>query len=225
MNLPVQGWQYCNGILETPSNFNRQVFKLTVATTSASVRKHKRQQRRNLSPVQQDQHAIQIAANITRLSEYKRSKHIACYLANDGEIIPDNIIEHGWKRNKTVYLPVLSPVQNRLYFAPYTKTCHLITNRFNIIEPDVSPSQWRQAWQLDLLLLPLVAFDEAGNRIGMGGGFYDRTLAYRNRMHTWKKPHLIGLAHELQKSTQLLHQHWDIPLDMIATEERIYRCK
>jgi len=194
-----------------------------VATTPASIRKLKRQQRRRLSCVQQNQHALQIAINITHLGGYQRSQHIACYLANDGEISPDNIIEHAWKHNKTIYLPVLAPIQNRLYFAPYTKTCRLTTNRFHIIEPDVSPSLWRQAWQLDLLLLPLVAFDEAGNRMGMGGGFYDRTLAYRNLMQAWKKPCLIGLAHELQKCTSLLRQHWDIPLDMIATEEKIYR--
>ncbi len=190
--------------------------------TPASIRKRKRRQRRELSATEQDLHAARLTGHITRLTEYRRSRHIACYLANDGEINPENIIEHAWALRKTVYLPVLSPLQNRLYFAPYTKHCRLIRNRFDIIEPDCHPSQWRQAWQLDLLLLPLVAFDENGNRIGMGGGFYDRTLAYRHQMTRWKKPVLIGLAHELQKCELLLSQPWDIPLDMIATEKQLY---
>jgi len=191
--------------------------------TPASIRKQKRRQRRELSLSEQNRHTAQLAGQITHLNEYKRSRHIACYLANDGEISPDNIIEHAWKHNKLIYLPVLAPFQNRLYFAPYTQNCRLLNNRFNIIEPDTHPSQWCQAWQLDLLLLPLVAFDSSGNRIGMGGGFYDRTLAYLNHMKVWKKPGLIGLAHELQKCEALSRQYWDIPLDMIATEKTIYR--
>ena len=191
--------------------------------TPASIRKLKRRQRRELAESEQNRHAIQLTGQITGLAEYRRSRHIACYLANDGEISPDNIIEHAWALRKTIYLPVLSPLQNRLYFAPYTRRCRLIRNRFDIIEPDSHPSQWRQAWQLDLLLLPLVAFDENGNRIGMGGGFYDRTLAYRNNMTHWKKPVLIGLAHELQKCEALSSQPWDIPLDMIVTEKQRYQ--
>ncbi len=191
--------------------------------TPANIRKQKRQQRRDLSATIQIQHAKQLTKNFIKLPEYRRSKHIACYLANDGEISTDNIIEHAWKLNKTIYLPVLAPLKNALYFAPYTKTCALITNRFNIIEPDTRPSQWRLAWQLDLLLLPLVAFDESRNRMGMGGGFYDRTLAYRSQHHQWKKPGLIGLAHEIQKCETLPVQSWDIPLNMIATEKTLYR--
>ncbi len=191
--------------------------------TSTSIRKQKRQQRRDLSFSTQKQHARQLSAQLTKLAEYRRSKHIACYLANDGEISADNIIEHAWKRNKTIYLPVLAPLKKTLYFAPYTQTCALNTNRFNIIEPDVKPSQWRLAWQLDLLLLPLVAFDESGNRMGMGGGFYDRTLAYRSNHQQWKKPHLIGLAHEIQKCKTLSAQAWDVPLEMVMTEKNCYR--
>lgn len=202
--------------------FNLPVLKLT-RTTPASLRQQKRQQRRNLGTIEQNRHATEAARNLVRLPAYRRSKHIACYLANDGEINPDNIIEHGWRQLKTIYLPVLAPFQNRLYFAPYTRQSRLISNRFGIIEPDAHPSLWRQAWQLDLLLLPLVAFDENGNRIGMGGGFYDRSLAYLNHTKKWKKPRLIGLAHELQKCESLDRQHWDIPLDMIVTEESVYR--
>ena len=90
-----------------------------------------------------------------------------------------------------------------------------------IPEPACSPVNWLRPWQLDLMLLPLVAFDGNGNRLGMGGGFYDRSLAYRQSRTRSLKPKLIGLAHELQHEQQLAANSWDIPLDIIATEERV----
>ena len=72
---------------------------------------------------------------------------------------------------------------------------------------------------------PLVAFDVSGNRVGMGGGFYDRTLAYLQHRRYWRKPVLAGLAHEIQKVAQLDTQSWDIPLDYVITEKQIYKDK
>jgi 5-formyltetrahydrofolate cyclo-ligase len=113
-------------------------------------------------------------------------------------------------------------VRRSLYFAPYTPGMAMRSNRFGILEPQVHPRHWRRAQDLDLILLPLVAFDLHGHRVGMGGGFYDRSLAFRaHRVHR-VKPHLIGLAHELQKVAAVNAQHWDIPLDAIATEQHIY---
>jgi len=193
------------------------------ASAQSEIRKHKRQQRRQLSHSQQKHHAQTLAKQIIASAEYKKSRHLACYLENDGEISPHNIIEHAWRMNKKVYLPVLSPLNNRLYFAPYNRNSRMLNNRFGIAEPACPPATWKKAWQLDLLLLPLVAFDETGNRMGMGGGFYDRTLAYLNHFQQWKKPPLIGLAHEIQKEDQLTTQDWDIPLNMVVTESDIYR--
>ena len=76
---------------------------------------------------------------------------------------------------------------------------------------------------MDLLFLPLVAFDTHGNRMGMGGGFYDRSLAFLQQKNGLKKPVLAGLAHEIQKVEQLLTQNWDIPLDFVITEKQLYR--
>jgi len=193
------------------------------ASTQGSIRTRKRQQRCQLSPSQQKHHAQALAKQIITSAEYKKSRHLACYLANDGEISPHNIIEHAWRMNKKVYLPVLSPLKNSLYFAPYNQNSRMLSNRFGIEEPICPPAEWKKAWQLDLLLLPLVAFDENGNRMGMGGGFYDRTLAYLNHFQQWKKPQLIGLAHEVQKENKLTTQAWDVPLNMVATESGIYR--
>lgn len=191
--------------------------------SAADIRKQKRAQRKLLLASEQQQHSQALCQNITKERAYKNSHNIACYLANDGEIDPYLIIEHAEFFGKEVYLPVLSPLKNSLYFAPYKTGDRLKLNRFKIPEPDCHPSKWLNARQLDLLLLPLVAFDARGNRLGMGGGFYDRTLAYLQHQRFWKKPALMGLAHEIQKAGQLNRQSWDIPLDYIITEKQHYR--
>ena len=191
-------------------------------TSAAEIRRLKRAQRQALSAAEQQQHSMALCDNIIRQKNYRNSQHIACYLANDGEIDPYLLIEHALFANKSVYLPLLSPLKNSLYFAPYDEYSEFSLNRFGIAEPVCHPSEWIKASQLDLLLLPLVAFDLHGNRVGMGGGFYDRTLGYLQHRRHWRKPVLIGLAHEIQKEDNLIRQNWDIPLNGIATEKQFY---
>jgi 5-formyltetrahydrofolate cyclo-ligase len=188
---------------------------------SSTIRARKRALRNQLTRQQHSAHAVELANQVCRQQAFLNSNRIACYLANDGEIDPDHIIRTAWHLRKQVYLPVLSPFQKKLYFAPYSRGMAMNLNRFDIPEPACSPVNWVTAWQLDLMLLPLVAFDESGNRLGMGGGFYDRSLAYRQSRTRSVRPKLIGLAHELQREPALAANSWDIPLDMIATEDRV----
>ncbi len=188
---------------------------------SSTLRSNKRQLRNQLTCLEQSTHAIAVANQVCRQQVFLNSNRIACYLANDGEIDPEYIIQTAWKLRKQVYLPVLSPFQSKLYFAPYSAGTKMHLNRFAIQEPACNPAKWVNAWQLDLMLLPLVAFDDSGNRLGMGGGFYDRSLAYRQSRTHSLRPRLIGLAHELQREQKLAANSWDIPLNMIATEERV----
>jgi 5-formyltetrahydrofolate cyclo-ligase len=190
--------------------------------SGADIRQLKRSQRRALSETEQLQHSKAICQISETLNVYRNSQHIAFYIANDGEIDPQLLMQHARHLGKTIYLPVLSPQQNSLYFAPFEADSQLELNRFNIPEPACNPSAWKTAAQLELLFLPLVAFDTHGNRMGMGGGFYDRTLAFLQQETLSKKPVLAGLAHELQKVEQLLTQNWDIPLDYIITEKQLY---
>jgi 5-formyltetrahydrofolate cyclo-ligase len=192
-------------------------------SNNTTIRNRKRQLRNQLDHLEQTSHAMGVANQVCRQPAFLNSNRLACYLANDGEIDPQHIIQTAWKFRKQVYLPVLSPFQSKLYFAPYQAGMAMSINRFGIREPACNPVKWVTAWQLDLMLLPLVAFDENGNRLGMGGGFYDRSLAYRQSRTRSIRPKLIGLAHELQREEQLAVNSWDIPLDMIATEERIIK--
>ncbi len=106
-------------------------------------------------------------------------------------------------------------------FAPYETHTRMKKNCFGILEPVFQKKQLKTAKQLDLILAPLVGFDEQGNRIGMGGGFYDRALAHLiSGEYRPLKPKFIGVAHELQKVTELSSEDWDVTLDAIVTETR-----
>jgi 5-formyltetrahydrofolate cyclo-ligase len=190
------------------------------------LRRQMRHQRRNLS-AQQRYHA---ASNLERAMAsqplFLHSRHIAFYLPNDGEIDLTPLIRRAWHMGKQCFLPTLSPRHhNRLWFAPFSQNSTLILNRFGIPEPESNWRQMRSVRSLDLIIAPLVAFDAMGNRLGMGGGFYDRTLAYLTQRTTWRKPRLLGAAYGFQQVEQLPHQPWDIPLDGIATEKGLFWCR
>lgn len=187
-----------------------------------TLRRELRQQRRALTAQQQQAAATALDRVLGRHPLFLRSQHIAIYLPNDGEMDLSPLLERALSMGKKCYLPVLSPLyHNRLWFAPYHSESRLSLNRFGIPEPDCNHAQMRPVWALDLLLTPLVAFDTQGNRLGMGGGFYDRTLAYLNRRRHWRKPRLLGTAHAFQQVAQLPCESWDIPLQGVVTEEEI----
>lgn len=187
-----------------------------------NLRTKLRRQRNALDAETQMLHAIDLCKQLTNCSLFKRSKRIAAYLTADSEIDPEFLIEKAWRNNKKIYLPVLAPFSERLYFAPYSCTSKLKLNRFKILEPDVHPKFWLKPQQLDLILMPLVGFDVDGNRLGMGGGFYDRSLGFIPLRKSKHAPYLIGLAHQLQQVDKLPIQAHDIPMRMIATEQKIY---
>lgn len=191
--------------------------------TRQQLRKQIRSSRRSLSPQQQQLAAIKLLRNIRCRSDFRKARNIAMYLPNDGEINPTPLIQLCWKLGKRVYLPVLHPIlHNRLWFVPYTPHTVMIKNIYGIREPKLIPANRRAAWALDLVLLPLVAFDALGNRMGMGGGYYDRTFSFKNLRRGMTGPNLIGLAHEIQRVEKLPIESWDIPLTSIVTDSKSY---
>lgn len=181
-----------------------------------------REKRANLTLKQQALAAERLARQVVNTHAFKASHRIACYFANDGEIEPSHIIERIWAMGKSCYLPVLSSWRNRLLFAPLHPDSEFSFNRFGIPEPIVPADTHVRAQELDLILMPLVGFDAMGNRLGMGGGFYDRSLAFLRHRRHWDKPRLIGLAHECQRVERLTAEPWDIPLKGIVTDQSIY---
>jgi len=137
------------------------------------------------------------------------------------------LIALAWAYRKQCYLPVLGLRNSRkMWFAPYQPDTLLINNRFGIPEPQHKNSaRLFKAQSLDLILMPLVAFDNKGHRLGMGGGFYDRTLQFLLQRQQWSKPRLIGTAYAFQEVPQLDNEPWDVPLHGIATENGLQRFK
>ena len=187
----------------------------------ASIRKQLRSQRRSLSAEQQYILSEKITAILSVQPFFLRAKRVGIYLANDGEIDPSTIVDICLKSSKKCFLPVIHPLKiNRLHFARYRQNSRLIANRFGILEPSLRTTKMVPPWSLDLILMPLVGFDRRGNRLGMGGGFYDRTLAFTARSQH-PAPRLVGLAYSFQELESISPQRWDIPVDHIITEQEI----
>lgn len=167
--------------------------------------------------------SLRIAERFVTLPIVERSQHIAVYLSNDGEVDTADIIESLWAHGKACYLPILrSSPQRSLWFGRYAPETPLTPNKFGIPEPAVGGDTISEPWMLDIALVPLVAFDLSGNRIGMGGGYYDRTFAYLKDVSGPRSPILIGLAFECQKWDSIPAQPWDVPLNGVVTEAASY---
>ena len=192
-------------------------------TSRLELRRLMRSKRKQLTAAERRDAARRLARHFSSHRLFLHSGRIAAYFANDAELDPAPLLLRARTMKKTCYVPVLDTVQkNRLWFAQYDDAYPLVTNRFGIPEPAQSPRRYVSPLALDLILLPLVAFDPDGNRLGMGGGFYDRTLSFLMRRRRWQRPLLVGIAYEFQKITELQREPWDIPLHGIITDQRFY---
>lgn len=155
---------------------------------------------------------------------FRQSKRIAFYHAVNGEIDPRPLLDEALSRGKTPYLPILRrDTVTGLWFAPYQHNSKLQLNRFGIPEPVCVQRQLIKPWALDLVFVPLVAFDDQGHRLGMGGGYYDRTFAFKLQRSHLTGPVMVGLAHNLQHRPSIASNPWDIALDWVITETHRYR--
>jgi 5-formyltetrahydrofolate cyclo-ligase len=190
-----------------------------------ALRNRLRGARRALSGREQRAHSERVARLLSGSAVFQRARRIAVYLTDDGELDLGPVVARARSSGKRLFLPVLRPrPQRSLWLCEFRPGDPLRSNRFGIGEPDPRRRRPVVPWGLDLVLVPLVGFDEAGNRLGMGGGFYDRSFAYRRRRRCWHKPRLIGIAHECQKLRHITHRGWDVGLDGVVTERCFYRC-
>lgn len=181
------------------------------------LRAHFRQLRSELNVSTQQQHASAVCRHLSNSSLLWRRGAIAAYLADpeQGELDCGQIITVLWSRLRTVVLPVVGRQRGLMDLYRYLPTTRLVRNRYNIAEPEPgTPHVARMS--CSTMLLPLVAFDDHGSRMGMGGGYYDRFIG---GLPPSLRPRLVGVAHEVQRSASPLPRaDWDIPLDDIVTE-------
>jgi 5-formyltetrahydrofolate cyclo-ligase len=149
---------------------------------------------------------------------FKHNQNFACYVAVENEFDCAPIMKAVWEAKKNCYLPILSKTST-LAFGVYESDTILKLNRYHILEPDTS--SYFPLEQLDVVLMPLVGFDLQGHRLGMGGGYYDRTFQFLLDK-TIRKPFMLGLAYEFQKIEHIPTDPWDVAMDSVLTEEKLY---
>jgi 5-formyltetrahydrofolate cyclo-ligase len=192
-------------------------------TSAPVLRRRLRVLRQALTPAEQCSHSRSLARLLGKHTAFLRAERVGTYWSIDGEIEPLPLSRLGHARHKRFFLPVLRPRPGkRLWFLEYRIGDPVYKNHFGIPQPRLRNRRTRLPWALDLLLVPLVGFDADCNRLGMGAGYYDYTLAYLRKRRRWHRPRLVGIAHECQRVDALETSPWDVPLDMVATEKRIY---
>lgn len=190
--------------------------------TRQELRQQFTRKRQTIMPNEQHQAAIQLTQHVIEATIFQQSRHIAFYQAVRGEIDPLSILQIAAEQNKNCYLPILDPKENnQLCFMHYKPGDALNLNRYKILEPKFDPAKIIVPSDLDLVLVPLVAFDDKGNRLGSGAGYYDRTLAFLSQKQRPAKPYLLGLAYDWQRVDSLSAETWDISLDSVATEKGV----
>ncbi len=179
----------------------------------STLRAQLRQARRDLGVELRDQLATQAAGLLQQLPGWQQARKVAVYMAADGELDPAAIAGRGRSEGKQLYLPVIQP-DSSLLFAPWHTGAQLLPNRYGIPEPQTAAEP---AASLDILFMPLVGWDPSGTRLGMGGGYYDRSLQHAGAVLK------VGLGFDVQRADALPRDGWDIALDYIVTGESLIR--
>ncbi len=219
LNRGFKGYSLRRHLGDSPSSTTMTELPVT-SDLRQHIRKEIRQKRRALTADQQAHFAEQAAARMLGFAPVVEAKSVAVFLSFDGELDTRPLIEGLWRAGKQVYLPVLHPFSpGNLLFLRYLPDSLLATNRLKILEPALDVRHVLPLDRLDVLITPLVAFDNTGQRLGMGGGFYDRTLQ-NWRAHGFLP---VGYAHDCQQVESLPVQEWDIPLPVVVTPTKIWR--
>lgn len=178
-----------------------------------------RDKRSQLTSAQQISASLALRARLIQDPMVQSAQYIAAYLPQNGEPDLMPFIQWAWQQQKILSLPVVHPEQaGKMRFHQYQVHTSLVTNQYGILEPDPGKTQCLDD-QLEVLLIPLVAFDSQGQRLGMGGGYYDRAI---ERLRA-NNPELVlyGIAHDCQRVDRLFCEPWDIPMQKIFTEKAL----
>lgn len=190
-------------------------------TSKQQLRKHYKQLRQQLTSAKVQAHSAQIAATLFDTPFWKESNTIMLYLSFQNEVQTDQIYQQGWMEHKTMLVPICSAQDGIMELSILTSLQQLVTNRYGIRELPESAQQIVSPQTIDLCLIPGIAFDAYGNRLGFGAGYYDRYLAKLN-------PDIprIALAHSCQIDSGMLPTDlYDLPMHYMLTECGLEPCR
>ena len=203
------------------------------------LRRELRTRRKSLAPEDRQRLSLAAAGEVIASAHWQRAETVALYIAIRGETDTAPLLAHAWKNGKTVLLPACSRKEpGKMCFVACSDPDTLCPGLFTIPEPAVSDEELevlmladecgdsganaalaaengRMPPAPDLIIVPGLAFDRRGTRLGMGGGYYDRLLAlprYKNSLR-------LGLAYSFQLVDSLPREDWDVPVHAVCTEQ------
>jgi 5-formyltetrahydrofolate cyclo-ligase len=177
--------------------------------------------RNSLTKTEAEQKSIRIKENLLSLDEFKRSENIMFYISFNNEVDTQNFIKELLRnKGKNIIVPFVVKGESILQLSEIKNFDDLEPKTFGILEPKENKILKFNPDNLDLIIVPGIAFDRNGNRIGYGHGYYDRF--FKNLKKNVKK---IGLAYDFQLVDKIIPHEFDIPMDLIITESRVINCK
>ena len=192
---------------------------MTANKSKQDLRRELVTQRRSLSPNWIAEQSDALSDRIAQWQLFKQAKSVMLYLAMADEPQMDSLISLALKLGKSVSVPALTAKYGHMEAALITSFEDLVIGKLGLRMPDLSRAQIADPATIDLVLVPGVAFDHAGNRLGMGAGYYDRFLARAIHAKT------AGVIWDVQLVSAVIREDHDVPVQYVITEEQILLCK
>ena len=190
------------------------------ARDKRALRTALREQRQALPALERMHAAEAIAGLLLGHPALAQPGYLAAYWAMSGEV-PLHVLQMRVQAGLVWCLPCIQP-DDSLRFCPWRPGDALLGNRFGIPEPVLAPESQLLAAEMSVILLPLLGFSRSGQRLGTGGGYYDRSLAFRQQLPA--PPLLIGVGYSFQESSAWQNEPWDVQLDAVVTEREFIDC-
>jgi 5-formyltetrahydrofolate cyclo-ligase len=169
--------------------------------------------RLNLDPDLAMSWSEEAQAHLTGSDSFARAGVLALYAAFNKEVSLDRVFEEARRRDKETLFPRMGAESGEMSFYPVKDFSEMRKNSFGILEPSEKAGE-AALTDIDLILVPGVAYDRAGWRLGMGGGYYDRALGKMR-----KDTESIGVAYSIQLAESLPHDDYDRRVSLIVTEK------
>lgn len=187
----------------------------SLTPTHAELRARAKASRRAMSERDRRERSVAITRQFLNSRHYRSARRFACYLPTWDEVDTRSVIAQAWQSGKKIFLPVIDGAHVMRFTETHPDTV-LTLNRYGIWQPEADESVRLLA--LDLVVTPVVVFDDSGHRIGMGGGFYDRCFRHLKHRRFWLRPKLIGFAFSCQRTEKILPNPWDIRMSQVFSD-------
>jgi 5-formyltetrahydrofolate cyclo-ligase len=224
-SLPRWNFEYWIAMHVEPAAFTRPSHSAIASASARQLLRQSLRRRRNAVPDAARKATALRIARVLRAHILRPGLRIAIYSAFDGEIDVTPTALLAQRMQCRLFAPVIiDKSQRQMEFVRVGMSSAMQSNTLGIHEPRDDVLRRIDPRRLDVILVPVIAFDAHGWRLGFGGGYYDRKLAFRQRC-ALRKPILIGVGYEFQRVAPVTASHWDVKLDFIVTERGLRPCR